>query len=250
MDDKQIREELKKFSPDDRALWRTLRHCNTIRGHEFKLEELWQVFLSRPQYGGIFECSYYFDDHTWKKAFKKKIRKQLVKASGVSSMAVRRNLMPFDSLTFEQALEKLQGIRKPEKPAVTNYYGERFGVFRVVPDSAKVSKKRRVVVVKCVYCGAQKTIRLYDLKNNSQTCFCGKCGAGKTTKPIKNSANYARRPLNKPEYPEEDMMQIALMSLGWFSIATVTSDFSERYVDCMLDAEARKIWMSIHGEQL
>lgn len=251
MDDRQIREELKKFSPNDRALWRTLRHCNTIRGHEFKLEELWQIFLDRPQqYGGIFECSYYFDEHIWRKVFKKKIRKQLAKASGLSAMTVQRNLLCFDSLTFEQALEKLKDVRSPEAVDLTKYYGKRFGVFRVIPDSAKMSKKKRMVSVKCVYCGAQKTVQLYAIKNHCQTCFCTKCSAGIATKPQKNTACYADQPLRKDEPITADYLQIVLMSLSWFSIATVTSDFSERYVDCMLDEEARKIWTSLHGESL
>lgn len=60
----------------------------------------------------------------------------------------------------------------------------------------------------------------------------------------------ARKLLSKQEPSQTENLQIALMCLSWFSIATVTSDFSERYVDCMLDDEARKIWMSLHGEQL
>lgn len=252
MDDKQIREELKKLSPDERALWRSLRHSNTNRGHELELEELWQIFTRRPQFGGIFEPSYSFDEHTWRKAFKHKIRKQLSRAAGVGIATVGRRLMSFNSLTFAQALEVLKDVKAPAQLDVDEFYGKRFGVFRVIPDSAKIIKNGYSVVLKCVYCGAKKSVLCSAIRKNSQTQYCMKCRAGSKTKPKKNSAftEQGRKVLSKEEPSLMDDLQIVLMSLSWFSIATVTADFSERYVDCMLDVEARKIWTSIHGESL
>lgn len=252
MDDKQIREELKKFLPEERALWRSLRHSNTNRGHELELEELWQVFLSRQQYGGIFEPSYFFEEHTWRKAFKHKIRKQLARAAGVGTATVNRRLAPYDSLTFFEALELLRNTQKLDKTDLNEFYGARFGVFRVIPDSGKTTNNGYAVDVKCVYCGAEKSVSCSNIRKNTQTQYCMKCRAGSRTKPKKNSAftEQARKLLSKQEPSQTENLQIALMCLSWFSIATVTSDFSERYVDCMLDDEARKIWLSLHGEQL
>lgn len=241
----------------DVACWMALRSRNAKKGKPFDLDELWAIFETRPKdLEGVFSWSFDFERRSWVRHFKRGILSDLSKQTGAHEDTIRRRLETAPNLSFADALAEINKIEIHGKRLnVSELYGKRIGVFEVIADSAchdKDVNRGRYVVAKCIYCGYQKKISVSNVNKKRGMLKCKKCGSGASARAARNMSTAYDSKLMRRKFKKMNEFADLRMGLvlGWFSLEVGKYWFLDWYVDVMLNAEARKIWETLHGPSL